>query len=81
MQHIDSVRATRAQIAKENEERLQDDIASASSEAEPVSLADVFDFQDSFFEQEPVPTPVEECPKNVWWIFLCPPWLSLILML
>ena len=63
MQHIDSVRATRAQIAKENEERLQDDIASASSEAEPVSLADVFEFQDSFFEQEPVPTPVEECPS------------------
>ena len=56
-----SIRVTRAQaISEENKER-DDVLASVESEAEPVSLEDVFDFPDSYFEQDPVPTPVDEC--------------------
>ena len=38
--------------------------ASAQAECVPIELSDVFDFPDEYFEQDPVPTPVEEL--EVW---------------
>ena len=57
---VESVRNTRAQAKKEAAEDREDDVASAQAECEPTPLGDVFDFPDSYFEQDPVPTPMEE---------------------
>ena len=48
-------------MSREEKEDRESVLASAVSEAEPVQLDDIFDFSDSFFDQDPVPTPVEEC--------------------
>ena len=60
-EQVASVRSTRAQVQKEKKEDSENQLASAESEAEPVPLEDIFDFPDSYFEQDPTPTPVEEC--------------------
>ena len=60
----EAVRATRAQVRKQTTEQEADDLASAQSECEPRSLADVFEFSDDFFDEqegECVVTPVEKC--------------------
>ena len=51
-----SVRMTRAhEIINEKKDR-EDVLASVRSEAKPVLLEDIFDFSDSLFEQDPLPT-------------------------
>ena len=54
------VRITRAQAKKEAARQKEDDLASAQAECVPTPLSEVFDFPDSYFEQDPVPIPVEE---------------------
>ena len=54
------VRSTRAQVEKEEAREKEDEIASAQAECVPTPLSDVFDFPDSYFEQDTVATPVEE---------------------
>ena len=56
-----AVRSTRAQTKREQEEDRQDVLLSEQSEADPLPLEGIFDFPDSYFEQDPIPTPVEEC--------------------
>ena len=58
---VNSVRATRAQVSKERVEDEQNVLASAQSECDPLPLSEIFDISDSFFEQDPLPTPIEEC--------------------
>ena len=58
---VEAVRATRAQVKKQVEEEVADDLASAQAECKPLPLAEVFDFPDSYFEDDCVVTPVEEC--------------------
>ena len=55
----EAVRVTRAQARKEKEAEQADDLASEESECNPVSLSDVFDFDDELFEQS-VATPLAE---------------------
>ena len=50
------VRSTRSQVLKEQEGEKADELASAQSESNPVSLVDILDFPDSYFENDPVPT-------------------------
>ena len=45
---------------KEKKEDSENMLASAESEAQPVPLADIFDFPDSYFDEDPLPVPVEE---------------------
>ena len=52
--------ATRAQAAKEVATEQEDALVSAQSDCEPIQLSDVLDFPDSYFEQDPVPTPVSD---------------------
>ena len=54
------IRSTRAQVERESEREKDDEIASARAECTPTPLSEVFDFPDSYFEQDPVPTPVAE---------------------
>ena len=56
-----AVRATRAQEVKQKAEEAADLQATAQSPAEPVPLSDIFDFDQSYFENEVEPTLVEEC--------------------
>ena len=56
-----SVRMTRAHAIIDEKKDREDVLASVKSEAKPVLLEDIFDFSDSLFEQDPLPTPVEEC--------------------
>ena len=53
------VRVTRAQEQREELEKEMNDDASAQSESNP--LPDIFDFEDSLFEDDPVPTAIESC--------------------
>ena len=65
-----AVRATRAQKKKVSEEEKANDLASALSESEPVSLAQIFYFDDEMFSEEVferglsdpdlVPTPLKD---------------------
>ena len=55
-----SVRMTRAHAIDEEKDR-EEVFASVKSEAKPVLLEDIFGFSDSFFDPDPLPTPVEEC--------------------
>ena len=54
------IRSTRAQVEREREREKENEIASARAECTPTPLSEVFDFPDSYFEQDPVPTPVAE---------------------
>ena len=49
---VEQVKVTRAQAKKAAAEDKENDIASAQSECEPVALADVLDFPDSYFEPD-----------------------------
>ena len=53
------VRDTRAETAKELKGIAEDESASALSECCPVELSEVLDFPESYFEDDPEPTPVE----------------------
>ena len=55
----EAVRVTRAQAKSQTEAEQADDLASEESECNPVSLSDVFDFDDEMFEQS-VATPLAE---------------------
>ena len=59
--HVASVRLTRAQAKEEDKEDIEEQIAFEESEADPVPLEDIFDFPDAYFEQDPIPTPLDEC--------------------
>ena len=54
------VRSTRAQVISEQSRDWADELASAQSDCIPVPLSDVLDFPDSYFENDPVVTPVAE---------------------
>ena len=54
------VRGTRAQVISEQNRESADELASAQLECTPVPLSDILDFPDSYFESDPVPTPVAE---------------------
>ena len=56
-----SVRMTRAHEIIDEKKDREDVLASVRSEAKPVLLEDIFYFSDSLFEQDPLPTLVEEC--------------------
>ena len=53
------IRATRASTAKELAEIEADDEASAQLESQPIDLLNVVDLPESYFEDDPEPTPVE----------------------
>ena len=55
-----SVCATRAQVKKDKEQEQADDLANEKSECQPTKIDDIFEFHDSMFECDPVPTKVEE---------------------
>ena len=55
-----SVCVTRAQARKAKEQEQADDLASAESECQPTGLGQIFNFEDSMFEYDPVPTPIEK---------------------
>ena len=62
---VEPVRATRAQKVKEQleEEQLEEEqnvVALEQKVCDPLPLSDILDFPDSYFEDDPVPTPVEE---------------------
>ena len=50
---------TRAQSKLNQAELAADEEASEQSEGQPLILSDIFDFPESYFEEEPSPTPVE----------------------
>ena len=61
------VRVTRAQAEKARKEEVANELASANSGSEPLALADIFDFEDEFFEDDRslpdpnvLPTPLHE---------------------
>ena len=56
----ESIRVTRAQAKKDEAKELEDDVASAQAECQPIPMGDIFDFPDAFFELDPVPTSVDE---------------------
>ena len=60
-QPVASVRLTRAQTKAIEKDDIDEQIAFEESEAEPVPLEDIFDFPDAYFEQDPIPTPLDEC--------------------
>ena len=55
-----SVCATRAQVIKDREQEQADDLATEESGCQPTELGDIFEFHDSMFESDPVPTQVED---------------------
>ena len=55
------IRTTRAKEANLLAEIEADDVASAQSECQLVDLLQIIDLPDSYFEDDPEPTPVEEC--------------------
>ena len=55
-----SVCATRAQVIKDREQKQADDLATEESGCQPTKLGDIFEFHDSMFESDPVPTQVED---------------------
>ena len=57
---VEPVRSTRAQVGKERVEDEQDELASAQSECTPIPLSDIYDFPDSYFEDDPVPVAVDD---------------------
>ena len=57
---IAPVPITRAQARIVQEMEKADELVSAQSDCTPLALSEVFDFHDSYFEEDPVPTPVEE---------------------
>ena len=59
-----SVCVTRAQAIKAKEQEQADDLATEESECQPARLGDIFEFHDSVFECDPVPTQVEDL--EVW---------------
>ena len=59
-----AVCVTRAQAKKAREQEQADEAATAESECQPTGLGDIFDFDQSMFESEAVPTPVENL--DVW---------------
>ena len=61
---VDQVMVTRSQAKKAAAEQQADDLATAASECQPTSLEDIFQFENSFFECDPVPTQVEDL--EVW---------------
>ena len=60
----DQVMVTRAQAKKAAAQQQADDLATAESECQPTSLQEIFQFDDSVFESDPVPTQVDEL--EVW---------------
>ena len=56
--------ATRAQAAKQAAEVLEDAVLSEESECSPNDLSTIFDFPDSFFDRDPIPTPASDV--NSW---------------
>ena len=58
---VEPVRATRAQKEREELEEKDNDLASAQSESHPLPLSEIYGFEDGFFEEDPLPTPVEDC--------------------
>ena len=61
---VDQVRVTRAQAKKAAAEQQADDLATENSQCQPTGLEDIFQFHDSVFECDPVPTQVEDL--EVW---------------
>ena len=61
------VRVTRAQAKREAAKEHEEDMASAQAECNPTPLSEIFDFPDSYFEQDPVPTSVDELEE--WPVF------------
>ena len=55
----EAIRVTRAQSKLNQAELAADEKASEQSEGQPLILSDIFDFPESYFEEEPSPTPVE----------------------
>ena len=41
-------------------EEKEEELASAQAESDPLPLSEILDFPDSYFEEDPVPTPVSE---------------------
>ena len=60
-QEVAPVRVTRAQKEREELEDQVNDIASAQSESDPLPLSEIYGFEDGFFDEDPLPTPIEEC--------------------
>ena len=60
-QEVVPVRVTRAQKKRVELDDCENDRASAESESNPLPLSEIFGFEDRFFEDDPVPTPVEDC--------------------
>ena len=61
------VRVTRAQAEKARKEEVANELTSANSGSEPLALADIFDFEDEFFDDDKslpdpnvLPTPLHE---------------------
>ena len=52
--------ATRVQAAKQAAEVSEDVVLSEESDCVPNDLSEIFDFPDSFFENDPVPTPATD---------------------
>ena len=59
-EEVAPVRITRAQAKIVQEKEKADEQASAQSDCTPIALAEIFDFPDSYFEGDPVVTPVDE---------------------
>ena len=57
---ITPVRNTRSQVKREILEEKEDALASAQADNDPLPLSEILDFPDSYFEEDPVPTPVSE---------------------
>ena len=55
----EAIRVTRDQSKLNQAELAADEEASEQSEGQPLILSDIFDFPESYFEEEPSPTPVE----------------------
>ena len=60
-QEVVPVRVTRAQKKRVELDDCENDRASAESESNPLPLSEISGFEDRFFEDDPVPTPVEDC--------------------
>ena len=61
---VDHVMVTRAQAKKAAAEQQADDLATAASECQPTSLGELFQFDDTMFEYDSVPTQVKDL--EVW---------------
>ena len=58
---VERVRVTRAQAAEKKRSEEADEVASAQSDCMPLTLGEIIDIPDSYFEPELIPTPVAEC--------------------